>query len=165
MIQTTNTSLKNVELIIFDFDGVFTDNFVTVDEHGNESVRCSRSDGIGLARLADIGIKLIILSSETNQVVSQRAKKLNIKCLQGVCEKGRAVVELCEQCGVELPNVMFVGNDINDIPALSIVGIPVGVADAHDEIHPYTAFRTRKKGGRGAVREICDLVYNVKMNK
>lgn len=154
--------LVTVRLIVFDFDGVFTDNTVCVNQDGVESVRCWRSDGIGLARLRTVGVQSLIISTEVNPVVSVRARKLNLPCVQGVENKATAIMAACNELKIDPQQTMFVGNDINDIPAFKVVGIPVGVADAYPETYPYILFRTQKSGGFGSVREICDLVYNAK---
>jgi 3-deoxy-D-manno-octulosonate 8-phosphate phosphatase (KDO 8-P phosphatase) len=155
--------LKEVELVVFDFDGVFTDNTVYVSETGVESVRCCRGDGFGLEKLRGIGVKLCIVSTEVNPVVSVRAKKLDIEFFQGVENKALTVINICEKNLISPQKTMFVGNDINDIPAFQVVGISVGVADAHYDINPYISIRTKMSGGKGAVREICDLVFNAKI--
>jgi YrbI family 3-deoxy-D-manno-octulosonate 8-phosphate phosphatase len=155
--------LSNVRLIAFDFDGVFTDNTVNVSELGIESVRCWRSDGLGLERLRIVGVKALIVSTEVNPVVSLRAQKLNLPCKQGVKDKAASIMSICKEMQIDPQLTMFVGNDINDILAFQSVGIPVGVADAYPEIYPYILYRTQKPGGFGAVREICDLVYNAKI--
>jgi len=152
--------LINIRLMAFDFDGVFTDNTVYVSEEGIEVVRCWRGDGLGLARLSNIGIKALIISTETNQVVSERAKKLKLPCKQGVEDKAVEILATCKQLQIEPSQTMFVGNDINDIPAFKSVGAPVAVADSHPEIDPYVIYHTKKPGGYGAVREICDLVVD-----
>lgn len=149
----------SVDLVIFDFDGVFTDNTVVVSQDGVESVRCWRSDGLGLNRVRSCGVATAIVSTEKNNVVKARAEKLQIQCLSGIDDKALAVRQLCTELGVALERTMFVGNDINDIPALQIVGFPVGVADSYPEILPYIDYVTKKAGGFGAVREICDLIY------
>ena len=156
--------LKNVKLIAFDFDGVFTDNTVYVSEIGTESVRCWRSDGLGLSRLGDLGVKFLIISTEINSVVGARANKLKIAFKQGVLDKAKVILATCIELGVSPMNTMFVGNDINDIPAFKSVGIPVAVADAYPEVFSYVLFKTEKTGGYGAVREICDLVFEAKTN-
>lgn len=148
-----------VELIVFDFDGVFTDNTVYVDETGRESVRCWRSDGLGLSRLKEVGVKIYIVSTEKNSVVRARAEKLNMDFVQGVDDKCQAVSQIAEKLGVSLECTMFVGNDINDIPALEKVGFPVAVSDAYPDILPLVCYQTKSAGGRGAVREVCDMVY------
>lgn len=160
--MTAAVSFASVDLIIFDFDGVFTDNTVLVSHDGVESVRCWRSDGLGLSRLKRKGVKIYIISTETNPVVSVRAKKLDLPCLQAVENKAEAVSALCKKLCVPLVNTMFVGNDINDIPAFKIVGTPVAVSDAYPEVFPHVRFQTQRAGGFGAVREICDLVFFAK---
>lgn len=154
--------LSTVRLIAFDFDGVFTDNTVFVSQDGAESVRCWRSDGLGLARLRSVGVQVLIISTEVNPVVSARAQKLKLRCKQGVEDKATTLLSICNELKIDPGHAMFVGNDINDIPALQSIGIPVGVADAYPEIYPYILYRTQKAGGFGAVREICDLVYNAR---
>ena len=152
--------LASVKLIAFDFDGVFTDNTVYVNQDGIESVRCWRSDGLGLARLGKVGVKAFIISTEANSVVSVRARKLKLPCRQNIEDKAAAIIETCRELGVDPAVTMFVGNDINDIPAFKSVGFPVAVADAYPEVFPHVLFKTEKPGGFGAVREICDLVYH-----
>mgnify|MGYP001278763563 CR=1 FL=1 len=154
--------LKNIRLIAFDFDGVFTDNTVYVSEEGIEHIRCWRSDGIGLARLNDAGVKTMIISTEKNPVVSKRAEKLKLPCKQGVQDKSNEIFAACRELEIDPNEVMFVGNDINDISAFKVVGFPVAVSDAYPEIEPYVLYQTKKRGGFGAVREICDLVIDAK---
>ena len=154
--------LSTVRLIAFDFDGVFTDNTVYVSQDGFESVRCWRSDGLGLSRLSSVGVRVIIISTESNPVVSARAQKLKLPYKQGVEDKATAILATCSELQIDPQQTMFVGNDINDIPAFESIGIPVGVADAYPEIYPYILYRTQKPGGFGAVREICDLVCNAR---
>lgn len=159
-----NDALAAVRLIAFDFDGVFTDNAVWVDQHGIESVRCWRSDGLGLARLRNIDVHAFIISTEMNPVVTARANKLKLPCKQGVEDKAAAILATCRELGISPEHTMFVGNDINDIPAFQSVGLPVAVADAYPEVFPHVKFRTQKPGGFGAVREICDLIFFAKTN-
>jgi len=157
--------LASVQLIAFDFDGVFTDNTVYVTQDGIESVRCWRSDGLGLSRLHKIGVRSFIISTEVNSVVKARANKLKMPCKQGVEDKAAAILDTCREMGIAPEHTMFVGNDINDIPAFESIGVPVAVADAYPEVDPHILFRTEKPGGFGAVREVCDLVYHAKNGK
>lgn len=159
-VELNNALLVSIRLVAFDFDGVFTDNSVYIDENGVESVRCWRSDGLGLTRLRSMGVEVLIISSEVNRVVSARAQKLNAPCKQGVEDKAEALLSACAQLNINPRQVMFIGNDINDIPAFQCVGVPVGVEDCHPDIYPHISFRTQKPGGFGAVREVCDLIYN-----
>lgn len=155
--------LSSVRLIAFDFDGVFTDNAVYVTQDGVESVRCWRSDGLGLSRLHSVGVQAFIISTEVNPVVSARAQKLKLAYKQGIEDKAAAVLATCSELYIPPEQTMFVGNDINDIPAFKSVGLPVAVADAYPDIYPYVLYRTQKPGGMGAVREVCDLVYSAKI--
>ena len=154
--------LASVELVIFDFDGVFTDNSVYVTQDGVESVRCWRSDGLGLSRLRSINVKTFIISTEINSVVAARAKKLNVPCKQGIEDKAASILETCRELCVTPEKTMFVGNDINDILGFQSIGIPVAVFDAYPEVHPHVVFKTKTPGGLGAVREICDLIFQAK---
>ncbi len=149
---------RAVKLIAFDFDGVFTDNTVYVSQDGVESVRCWRSDGLGLARLRQAGIPSAIVSTETNSVVSARATKLAMRCIQGCDDKLGAVRALAAEHGLTLADVAFVGNDINDLACLEAVGLAIVVQDAHHDVVGAAAYRTTAPGGRGAVREVCDAI-------
>ena len=170
MSQETNItkklklSIESVKLIVFDFDGVFTDNRVIVSQDGTESVSCCRSDGLGLRRLDEIGIKYCIISTETNPVVATRAKKLNVPVFQGHDDKLPVLMKLAQNKGLELHNIAYVGNDINDKECLESVGLPIVVADAYPEIVSISMFQTKQNGGYGAVREVCDLFYSVVLN-
>lgn len=162
-VNTINKELlASVRLIAFDFDGVFTDNTVYVTQDGVESVRCWRSDGLGLSRLQSVGVQAFIISTEANPVVTARAKKLKMPCKQGVEDKAATILETCRELGIASEQTMFVGNDINDIPAFKSVGVPVAVADAYPEVYPHVIYRTEKSGGFGAVREVCDLIFHAK---
>ncbi len=156
--------LREIDLVVFDFDGVFTDNCVWTSQEGIESVRCWRSDGLGISRLQKVGVKTYIMSTEINPVVSKRAEKLKIECIQAVEDKGSAIKILCEKLDVPRERTMFVGNDINDIGAFDFVGVPVAVSDAYSEVIRHVIFQTSKAGGFGAVREVCDLIYFAKNN-
>lgn len=154
--------LASVRLVVFDFDGVFTDNTVYMTQDGVESVRCWRSDGLGLSRLRSIDVKTFIISTEANPVVAARARKLNVPCKHGIEDKATTILETCRELGILPEKTMFVGNDINDIPAFKSIGIPVAVSDAYPEVYSHVIFRTKTPGGIGAVREICDLIYQAK---
>jgi 3-deoxy-D-manno-octulosonate 8-phosphate phosphatase (KDO 8-P phosphatase) len=128
-----------------------------VFEDGSEAVRCFRGDGIGLQKLQRLGIEAMILSTETNTVVSARARKLKIRCLQDCQDKRTELESIVRKMGISLAEVAFVGNDINDHACLACVGLPIVVQDAHPDIIPLGLYRTKKPGGHGAIREICDL--------
>jgi len=149
--------IRNIRLIAFDFDGVFTDNAVYVFEDGREAVRCTRSDGIGLSKLEALGIATVIISTEPNPVVSTRSRKLKIECIQNCQDKRRALDQVVQKMGLVLEQVAFVGNDINDLPCLNSVGLPIVVRDAHPDVVANAYYQTKLAGGHGAVREVCDL--------
>ena len=153
--------IRAVKLLVFDFDGVFTNNMVYVFEDGREAVRCSRQDGLGLAKLRRRGLAMCILSTETNPVVAARAKKLQLRCIQGCEDKGAALDALLAETGCTDAQLAFVGNDTNDLPCLTRAGLPIVVQDAHPDVLSYGLYRTTALGGHGAVREVCDLFDQV----
>ncbi len=153
--------IGSIRLIAFDFDGVFTDNMVYVLQDGTEAVRCFRSDGLGLQKLEQLGIETVIISTEANPVVSARARKLKIRCIQNCEDKRTALEDVAKETGISLDEVAFVGNDINDLPCLTCVGLPIVVQDAYPEVIEHAFYRTSRPGGYGAVREVCDLFEQV----
>ena len=160
-IPALEKCIRRIRLVAFDFDGVFTDNAVFVSEDGHEFVRCSRSDGIGLRKLERLGIQTVIISTETNPVVAVRSRKLGIRCVQGCEDKRSALEAIINEMDITPDQVAFVGNDINDLPCLEFVGFPIIVRDAHLDVVSIARFRTRARGGYGAVREVCDLFERV----
>lgn len=155
---------SDIKAIVFDFDGVFTDNRVIISEKGKESVICSRADGIGIEMLRELNIPMTIISTEKNPVVQKRAKKLKLPCVQGVENKIKELVKFSNATKVELKKIAFIGNDINDALCMKEVGFPVAVADAVDEIKELSTVVLKKKGGFGAVREFCEIVYKSYQN-
>ncbi|GAB4454349.1 MAG: N-acylneuraminate cytidylyltransferase [Anaerolineales bacterium] len=151
---------KRVELIIFDFDGVFTDNRVWTDQDGRESVAASRSDSIRFGELRAKGVELLILSSEPNPVVAARAKKIGVEVIQGIGlqDKGRVMRDVLEQKKVKAENVVYVGNDLNDLPCFEAAGWAVAVADAFPEVIQAADYVLSRPGGHGAVRELCEII-------
>jgi len=157
--------LAKIRLVAFDFDGVFTDNMVYVLEDGTEAVRCFRSDGLGLQKLKQLGIETAIISTEANPVVSARARKLKIRCVQDCRDKRAALESIAKESGISLAEVAFVGNDINDLPCLECVALPIVVQDAHPDVVSTARYQTKNPGGHGAVREVCDLFERVLSKK
>lgn len=155
--RALKTLAGRIKMVAFDFDGVFTDNRVLVMEDGREAVFCSRSDGLGIGLLKEAGFFPLVISMETNKVVSARCKKLNIKCIQGCNDKLSVLKKEARKIGISLKQVSFVGNDINDIDCLKAVGLPICVLDSHPKALIFGKYITMTKGGFGAVREVCDL--------
>jgi 3-deoxy-D-manno-octulosonate 8-phosphate phosphatase (KDO 8-P phosphatase) len=154
--------LGRVRLAVFDFDGVFTDNRVWVNEQGDESLVFSRSDGLGLRRLEEVGVHPLIVSMERNPIVSARAGKLQVDCVQGVEDKLAVLHERTGKLGISLADTAYVGNDINDADCLRVVGVPVVPADAWPEVVPLARWVLTRAGGTGCVREFCDAVWEAK---
>lgn len=151
--------LGRIKLAVFDFDGVFTDNRVWVNERGEEMLAFTRSDGLGLRRLDDVGVRYLILSMEQNPIVGARAQKLRADCMQGVEDKLSVLRERTQQLGVTLEETAYVGNDINDADCLRAAGVPVVPADAWPEVKPLARWVLSRPGGAGCVREFCDGVW------
>jgi 3-deoxy-D-manno-octulosonate 8-phosphate phosphatase (KDO 8-P phosphatase) len=154
--------LARIRLAVFDFDGVFTDNHVVVDERGEESVRCCRADGFGLRRLREVGVDALILSTERVQIAAARAQKLEVACRHGLGDKLAALQEEAKRRGVALADTAYVGNDINDAECLAAVGLPVVPADAWPEVAGLARWTLERRGGEGCVREFCDAVWAAK---
>ena len=157
--------IREIEMAVFDFDGVFTDNRVLVLQDGTEGVFCSRADGFGLGAAQKLGIRLLVISTEKNPVVGARCKKLNIPYIQGCDNKSQILQMEASKLGISLNNSAYLGNDINDIECLEIVGFPACVSDSYSEVIAVSKYVTKAKGGYGAVREFCDLIVNVKEGK
>lgn len=155
-------ALKNIRFLVFDFDGVFTDNRVLVGEDGKEYVFCNRADGLGIANLRRHGIDCIVLSTETNSVVSRRCEKLKVDCYQGLSDKWETLKKILKEREIDQARVGYVGNDVNDLTCMENVGFPMCVSDASPEIKSVSQFVTSRRGGEGAVREICDLLIQAR---
>jgi 3-deoxy-D-manno-octulosonate 8-phosphate phosphatase (KDO 8-P phosphatase) len=151
--------LSRVRLAVFDFDGVFTDNRVWVNERGEEALAFSRSDGLGLRRLDEVGVEYLIVSMEENPIVGARAQKLRADCVQGVHDKLGVLRDRTQRIGVSLGDTAYVGNDVNDAECLRAVGFPVVPADAWPEVKPLARWVLSRAGGDGCVREFCDGVW------
>jgi len=149
-----------VRMIICDFDGVITDNRVWTDETGRESVPASRSDSMHIRTLRERGVEVMILSSEPNPVVAQRAAKMGVEAIHGVDirGKGEALRRLLSEKKVDASQVIYIGNDLNDLPCFELVGWAVSVADAAPEVLRAADHILNRAGGHGAVRELCELV-------
>lgn len=153
--------ISKIDLIVFDFDGVLTDNKVLVDKNGNESVSCSRSDGLGFDVLKILRKSAYIISTEKNLVVSARAKKLNIPVLQGVRDKSHIIKIISKEKNVKLSKILFVGNDLNDYYAMQLCGYSACPSDSHPKIKDIASFVLKTKGGNGVLRELLEEVFEL----
>lgn len=154
----TPAPLVDVDLLALDFDGVMTDDRVLVDQNGTEAVWCHRGDGWGIASLREAGIAIVVISAEVNPVVSARCRKLRIDAVQACDDKLRALQALARERGLVSSRIAYVGNDVNDLPSLRWVGVPIAVADASPDVRAACRHVTSRPGGRGAVREVADWI-------
>jgi N-acylneuraminate cytidylyltransferase len=148
----------DVDAVVTDFDGVHTDDRASVHTDGTEAVVVNRRDGMGVRMLREAGIPVLILSAETNAVVAARAAKLRVAVLHGVDDKAAALREWSVGAGIPLDRVAYLGNDINDLGAMSVAGWPIAVADAHPHVLAAARLVLQRRGGDGAVRELAELV-------
>ena len=147
------------DLLCYDFDGVMTDNRVYVIQSGMEAVAVNRSDGLAVAALRRVGVRQVIMSTEENPVVSVRAAKLKILALQGLDDKAETLNAYVSEHGIDLARTVFIGNDVNDLGVMRIVGFSVAPSDASPTILDIAEHVTRASGGAGVIREFCDTFY------
>jgi YrbI family 3-deoxy-D-manno-octulosonate 8-phosphate phosphatase len=152
--------LANISTIFFDFDGVFTDNSVYIDQNGIETVRCSRVDGLGIKLLHKEHIRMTIISSEENLVVSNRAAKLNLPVFQACHDKAAFLNKYIKEDNINPEHTAFVGNDINDLEAMRLFKYRVCPADSHPDILTCANIKLNANGGNGAVREFCEMIIS-----
>jgi YrbI family 3-deoxy-D-manno-octulosonate 8-phosphate phosphatase len=155
----------DVDAVVTDFDGVHTDDRALIDSDGGELVRVSRADGAGVESLRRAGLPVLILSRETNSVVSARGRKLGVPVLSGIDDKAAALRDWVKDTGVELARIAYLGNDTNDLPAMALVGWPVAVADAHPAVLAEARLVLTRGGGDGAVRELADRILSSRSGK
>ncbi len=165
MSHKQNGTLEDIQVLAMDFDGVHTDGFVYMTEGGQESVRCSRKDSLGLNMLKRAGVKLFVISKENNPVVLARCKKLDIECYQGITDakgKKEILVSLAEREGVPQSQVAFIGDDVNDIEAIEYAGVGITLADGHAEVKKVADIVLTRNGGEHALRELCERILDAK---
>ena len=155
------TSIDSIDAFVFDFDGVLTNNLVQIDEHGNESVSCSRADGLAFDVLKRLGKPAYILSTEKNLVVESRARKLNIPVFQGVDNKSEALLGLINSKGYDIENIYYVGNDLNDFHVMQLCGYTACPIDSHPKIKDISGVVLSVVGGNGIVRDLLENILNL----
>jgi N-acylneuraminate cytidylyltransferase len=161
-VVTSYSSLGNASAVVFDFDGVLTDNSVYVMQNGRESVRCERGDGMGISLLRKAGMPMLVLSGERNSVVRSRCQKLGLACKYGVEDKLPVLMEWASKNQFPIESMVYVGNDVNDLDCLKAVGCGVAVADAHPAAKRAAKLTLTRAGGHGAVRELADLIVQAR---
>ncbi|MCE5267371.1 MAG: acylneuraminate cytidylyltransferase [Planctomycetaceae bacterium] len=157
-LDTMRNLPRKVSVLVLDFDGVFTDNRVLVSEDGKEAVLCDRADGLGIDQLRRIGLPVLVLSTERNPVVAARCRKLGLECIHAVTDKREVLNTWLAANGIAWSEVVYVGNDDNDLTCLHASGCPVAVRDASSEVLSAARFVLNAAGGHGAIREIGDLI-------
>ncbi|MGY0492197.1 cytidylyltransferase domain-containing protein [Streptomyces sp. WG-D5] len=158
--QSALPTKEDIDAVVLDFDGTQTDDRVLIDSEGREFVTVHRGDGLGIAALRRSGLELLILSTEVNPVVAARARKLKIPVLHGIDRKDLALKQWCEEQGIAPERVLYVGNDVNDLPCFALAGWPVAVASAHDVVRGAARAVTTVPGGEGAIREIASWILS-----
>jgi len=156
------SKLQKVRLIAMDFDGIHTDGCVYTDQDGRETVRCSRIDGLGLEMIRKkTKIALCVVSKEVNPVVSSRCKKLQIASYQAI-ENSEGKLEILKRImaeqGISPEEVVYMGDDLNDIAVLRYVGVPITVPNGHPLVKNVCVYITTASGGNGAIRELCEAI-------
>jgi 3-deoxy-D-manno-octulosonate 8-phosphate phosphatase (KDO 8-P phosphatase) len=152
---------SDIDFLIFDFDGVLTNNIVHIDESGGEMVSCSRADGLAFDVLHKLNKPVYILSTEKNPVVTERAKKLKTQVLQGVKNKVEAIKELSNTEGYSLKKCLYVGNDLNDYLAMKLCGFRACPSDSHNKIKEVSNIHLNTQGGLGVIRELLEEVFGL----
>jgi YrbI family 3-deoxy-D-manno-octulosonate 8-phosphate phosphatase len=157
--------LNNIDAFVFDFDGVLTNNLVSLNSKGEEFVSCSRSDGLAFDALRELNKPAYILSTEINPVVTARANKLKINAIQGISNKATALQSLSENENFDLKKIVYVGNDLNDYNAMCISGFSMCPSDSHIRIREIADIILKNRGGDGIVRELVEDVFKIDLLK
>ena len=154
---------RNIKLLVIDVDGVMTDGSIILDNDGNEYKIFHVRDGHGIKMLLNAGLKVAIITGRQSKVVEIRARELGITEVYQRCrEKTVALDHIIGRYGLVYEEVAYMGDDIVDVPVLRRAGIPIAVNDAADEVREFAAMVTKNRGGRGAVREVCDFLLKAK---
>jgi 3-deoxy-D-manno-octulosonate 8-phosphate phosphatase (KDO 8-P phosphatase) len=154
--------LSGIKLLSLDTDGVLTDGGLYYTDDGEELRKFNVKDGLGIQRVQAAGVKVAIITASSTPSIAHRGRSLGVDYVFLDCEdKLATLVRISDEMGIDLDQVGHVGDDLNDLPVFGAVGCPMAVADATDEALTSVLFVTKKKGGDGAVREICDLIVSI----
>ncbi len=159
--QNINININDIDALVFDFDGVLTNNLVHLDQDGKEYVSCSRGDGLAFDVLRKLNKPAYILSTEKNPVVRARAEKLKIKAIQGINNKVDALIELAKTHNFSIEKILYVGNDLNDYRVMQLCGYTACPADSHKKIKELSTITLKSNGGNGIVRELLEDVLSL----
>ncbi len=148
-----------IKLVVFDVDGVLTDGSLFVGDDGQEYKAFHSRDGLGMKLLRKSGVEIGIITARTSEVVKHRMENLDIKHVyQGRLEKLPALQELLGKLGVSFEQTAYVGDDVVDLPVMRQVGLAIAVQDAHPLAKQHAHWQTPHGGGRGAARDVCELI-------
>ena len=154
---------RHVQALVLDVDGILSDGFVTLTNTGDELKSFDIRDGLGMKLVQKIGLKVIIITGRKSNIVEKRMSDLGVDLIfQGREDKGVALKEACAQLGLDPEDCLYMGDDWPDLSAFSIAGMKVTVPNGHIEVRRRADLVTQAQGGRGAVREICDLLLESK---
>lgn len=157
--KTLQEKLQHTKLICLDMDGTLTDGGMYLDENGVSIRQFYAHDGTGLQMVKALGVQIAIITTSISKVVHERAKMLGIEnIIAGSHKKGEDILKLCKELKINPQDTIHMGDDINDIPAFQVVGLPIAVANCAEAVLPFVKYKTTHKGGNGAVREVCDLI-------
>lgn len=160
-LQAVHAKAAHIRLAIFDVDGVLTDGSIYIGEHGEEYKAFYARDGLGMKLLQESGVELAIITGRDAPVVEHRMRALGVRhVFQGKAQKLPVLLALCEQLNILPEHVAYLGDDVNDLPVLRTVGLPIAVADAHHMLAAHVCWQTQARGGRGAAREACELIMD-----
>jgi 3-deoxy-D-manno-octulosonate 8-phosphate phosphatase (KDO 8-P phosphatase) len=155
--------LQAVKAVILDVDGVLTDGGIYYDPTGREIKRFHVADGLGMELLRHAGIRVVILSGRVAEAITRRAAELRVTdCYQGVRDKKGQIEKLRQQWQLKAEELLYVGDDLNDLPAFEAVGVRVAVANADDMLQSQAHYVTQATGGNGAVREVCEWLLKAR---
>jgi len=160
-----NVSIDDIDIIVFDFDGVLTNNYVYLNSNGEEFVSCSRSDGLAFDVLKKLNKPYYIVSTEKNLVVSARAKKINASVVQGIDNKVNAVKKIVKKENSSLKRIFYIGNDLNDYLVMNMCGYTACPSDSHKKIKSISDIVLNTKGGLGVARELLEDIFNLDIVK
>lgn len=152
---------SKIRLVAFDVDGILTDGRLILGDKGEEFKAFYTQDGQGLVMLLNAGFELAIITGRKSPVVVQRMQELGIKHVyQGISDKLSVFEKILEDLGLTADQAAYMGDDLPDLPVIKFVSLGITVADAHPFVQQHADLQTQKRGGRGAVREVCDLIMD-----
>lgn len=162
-MSAEQSQLSRLRLVAFDVDGVFTDGRFYLSDDGVESKTFHTQDGYGIRRLIESGIEIAVISGRESGAVEKRMAELGVPhVVQGCKDKVAALSEICGALGIELTDCAYAGDDVPDLPLLEAVGYSVAVANAVPAVRESCHYTTARRGGSGAVREICELLISAR---